>query len=563
MQQSEHKTQEWQEGLVALGYGPPLPAPIPAVQVTMAEIDILEFHTFIQETDTVTANEADEEGLHAPLILDTLDLAAWTSLFVLATSDKQKTDDRLRTVHSRLLDLLLEDEKDAVQSAVMAQKVEAVLKLANEDALTSETARSVSGPDTITGNATHPLLAKLKISNTNLCALEEFCVEIQSSQVEKQKNAMVNASKGPIVLIKPSRSVELLVAEFQHRMWAVGNTNLIAPISIPMWKTWAGMNESEVESCKKQAMSNVGVLRAPIDLMHAFPLTMYDHSKCTTLEVKLHTKQDLPTGHNRKDSHLSEMWNVQRPYLRCLCNPKAISGCKGSIIWYDHAIWTMINKLEVFFPSYPTSIARFVAFTIWMRESAKVAVKAAIVFQTSREHMIKAAIQLSENPHQRLLTDIAETPIANKIERLLKGPKFSLAHLGTPNVASSPYKKQRLNLNATPSERAFGGGRGRNSPGGRGCSPGRSGQALRGRGGGRAGWRNPNPGSGSLLAFTGFTGTGSAITLVAGPATYCSTLGGTNTGIADLADPATLVQLTQANIFSPLKGRVLLWDDDI
>jgi hypothetical protein len=104
----------------------------------------------------------------------------------------------------------------------------------------------------------------------------------------KNKNAMVT-NKRPVVPIKPSRSVELLVAESQHRMWAVGNTNLIAPISIPMWKAWAGMNESEVESCKKQAMNNVGVLRAPIDLLHAFPLTMYDHSKCITLEVKLHT----------------------------------------------------------------------------------------------------------------------------------------------------------------------------------------------------------------------------------------------------------------------------------
>ena len=67
----------------------------------------------------------------------------------------------------------------------------------------------------------------------------------------------------------------------------------------------------------------------------------------------------------------------------------------------------MINKLEVLFPSYPTSIARFAAFMIWMRESAKVAVRAAIVFQTSREHMIRIAIQISKNPHQHLLTDIA------------------------------------------------------------------------------------------------------------------------------------------------------------
>jgi hypothetical protein len=101
------------------------------------------------------------------------------------------------------------------------------------------------------------------------------------------------ANKGPIVPLKPSWSVELLVTNFQHRMWAIGNTNLMAPISIPMWKTWAGFSYKEVECCRKQALNNIGVLRAPMDLMHAFPLTMFDHAKCTTLDVKLHTKQDL------------------------------------------------------------------------------------------------------------------------------------------------------------------------------------------------------------------------------------------------------------------------------
>ena len=550
-----------------MGYGPPLPAPIPAVQATIAAIDIPEFHTFIQEIDTVAVNETDEEGLHFPILLDTLDLAAWTSLFVLSTSDKQKTLDRLRSAHSRLPELLVEDEVDAVWSAGLAQKVEAVLKLANLDELTSEAAKTIAGPDTTPGNAAHPLLAKLKISNTDMSALEEFSEEIQSSQVEKQqKNAMVT-SKGPVVPIKPCRSVELLVTEYQHRMWAVGNTNLIAPISIPMWKAWTGMTKNEIESCKKQAMSNVGVLRAPIDLMHAFPLTMYDHSKCTTLEVKLHTKQDLPTGHNRKESHLSEMWNVQRPYMRCLCNPRDINGCKGSIIWFDHAVWTMINKLEVFFPSYPTSIARFAAFMIWMRESAKIAVRAAIVFQTSREIMIRAAIQLSENPHQRLLTDIAETPIANKIERLLKGPKFSLAHPGSPNLAPSPYKKQRLNMTAPPSERASMGGRGRNNPGGRGYSPGRGGRALRGRGGGRTGWRSPNPGNGTLLAYTGFAGTNSVASPVGTANSAASPVGTTSSAVEGSPglDIATDSQAhgQPANMSSPLKGRVLLWDDDV
>ena len=157
--------------------------------------------------------------------------------------------------------------------------------------------------------------------------------------------------------------------------------------------------------------------------------------------------------------------------MRCLCNPQATTGCKGSIIWFDHAAWTMINKLEVFFPNYPTAVARLAAFMIWMHESARIAVKAAIVFQVGREQMIKAAIQLAENPSQRLLTEISDSPIANKIERLLKGPKFSLAHPGSPSKALSPFKKQKINLNSSPADKAYSGGRGRGSLSRRGGSP--------------------------------------------------------------------------------------------
>jgi hypothetical protein len=115
----------------------------------------------------------------------------------------------------------------------------------------------------------------------------------------------------------------------------------------------------------------------------------------------------------------------------------------------------MINKLEVLFPNYPTIVVMFVAFMLWMKEFARVVVKAAMVFHTWRDHMIKAEIQLSENSSQRLLIDIKETPIASKIERLLKGPKFSLAYPGLPSEASFSFKKQRLNLNSSRANKSF------------------------------------------------------------------------------------------------------------
>ena len=264
-------------------------------------------------------------------------------------------------------------------------------------------------------------------------------------------------------------------------MWAAGNTNLLAPITIQMWRTWIGLTDLDVENFKKQTLNNVGVLRAPMDLLLVFSLNMFEHS-CTTTEVKLHTKQDLPTGYNIKDSHLSELWNVQRPYMRCLCSPKANNGCKGSIIWSVHAIWMMVNKLEMFFPNQPTNTTRLASFMLWLSDATRIAVKAAVVFQIGKEYMIRAAAQLAENPNQKLLVDLNDVPIADKIEWLMKGPKFSLSHPASPSQVPSPYKKQRITLNVSPT---FGGspnsGRGRNSPG----RDKDGGWGFRGRGNGR------------------------------------------------------------------------------
>ena len=58
-------------------------------------------------------------------------------MFVTATSDKQKTVSILRTAQSRQPELLADDEGDDVRSAQLAQRVEAALKLANDDELSN------------------------------------------------------------------------------------------------------------------------------------------------------------------------------------------------------------------------------------------------------------------------------------------------------------------------------------------------------------------------------------------------------------------------------------------
>lgn len=46
-------------------------------------------------------------------------------------------------------------------------------------------------------------------------------------------------------------------------------------------------------------------------------------------------------------------------------------------MWFDQAIWFMINNLQLFFEneSYPTLAAKFAAFIIWLSDAARVAVR--------------------------------------------------------------------------------------------------------------------------------------------------------------------------------------------
>jgi hypothetical protein len=105
VRQSEPKGQAWYEDSTKMGYGPPLPAPIPAVQTTLAAIDVPEFHSCVHELDLIAINDVDEEGVHAPMRLDTLDFATWIFLFVLATTDRTRTVARLKSAQTRLPDL--------------------------------------------------------------------------------------------------------------------------------------------------------------------------------------------------------------------------------------------------------------------------------------------------------------------------------------------------------------------------------------------------------------------------------------------------------------------------
>ena len=182
--QQSNKGPVWNNELVAMGYGPPLPAPIPAVQTTLSAIDLPELHRFVQENDTDAVTNGDEEGGHIPLLLDSLDLALWTSLFVTTTTDPARTMANIKSAQTRLGDLLVQDEVETTKAIGLCSMIEETLKLANNDALEANSSHNDAVPvnDGSGVNITvHPLLAKLKISSMEMVALEDFTEDINSS----------------------------------------------------------------------------------------------------------------------------------------------------------------------------------------------------------------------------------------------------------------------------------------------------------------------------------------------------------------------------------------------
>ena len=149
--------------------------------------------------------------------------------------------------------------------------------------------------------------------------------------------------------------------------------------------------------------------------------------------------------------------------MRCLCERKALQGCTGEILWWDHAIWFLANNLEKFFPDerYPSLPTKFVAFMYWMRDAGKMAVMSHLSFLHARHWMMQASVLLAADPETSITNIFQDLPGNRKVERLLKPPSFSV--MMTPSPSQGPQNKRgRFNLNvSSPSPPAQTSNRGR------------------------------------------------------------------------------------------------------
>lgn len=143
------------------------------------------------------------------------------------------------------------------------------------------------------------------------------------------------------------------------------------------------------------------------------------------------------------------------------------------MLWFDHAIWYMINNLESFFDqAYGSKLAgKYGAFITWINRVARQAVRAQIMFMKIRHLMAIATLEAMVNADGKLLAMYFEAPGAKIVEWFVRPAQFSLDT--APSPSPSTYKKRKYQNNTEKSPAALGyqpwsnehkGGRGRGQP---------------------------------------------------------------------------------------------------
>jgi hypothetical protein len=211
----------------------------------------------------------------------------------------------------------------------------------------------------------------------------------------------------------------------------------------------ASLFDAEIKACEDEALSRKDLLKEPIMIRNAFLLAMFDHHKCTTTKVQVLVKQDMLTC---PPCHKKQPFGTVCSYIRCMCEQDATSGCKGTMLWLNQAMWFLVNNLERFFDSaYGNSfIAKFGAFITWLNSAARPVIQAQIIFMAIRRMMEQASLQANIDPNGKLLVQYYEAPGARQVDRLIKNAKFSLDTAPSPSPTTNKRRKFNTSTKIAP-----------------------------------------------------------------------------------------------------------------
>lgn len=99
------------------------------------------------------------------------------------------------------------------------------------------------------------------------------------------------------------------------------------------------------------------------------------------------------------------------------------NGCRREVLWYDHAIWYILNHLPNFFLNEDSMHSTFMAFLIFL-SSTKDTVMDQITFMYTCELLIKVSLEQHENPKGIFLSGYGVAEGILQVEQLIKPTTF-------------------------------------------------------------------------------------------------------------------------------------------
>ncbi|GBG68673.1 hypothetical protein CBR_g3214 [Chara braunii] len=176
---------------------------------------------------------------------------------------------------------------------------------------------------------------------------------------DNQRTFVNKYTRNAFLPIAPPRWIEAQSREVEDKLWDLYTFNYLIPIHVDSYKFLASLTEEEMKKCGEKAlMENTNLIRGNYPLT---PATMklalvgeFNHTKCCVSASALAVRGFLAPKQQSAMAELKRIWNVGRPYLKCLCVAEGKSDCGKNISWFDHVLWYLLSDLHYLFPEAPS-----------------------------------------------------------------------------------------------------------------------------------------------------------------------------------------------------------------
>lgn len=147
--------------------------------------------------------------------------------------------------------------------------------------------------------------------------------------------------------------LEIYLLDAKPKAWALGNFALLAPFNEGFLLTL--LNDKDKQAAKLGLLqilhTNSSSVIESFIIACLFTMSNYETQRCSSNHGCLLRAKGVISCTGRDSNYTTQIWNIHRPFVKCGCKHVGLGDfCKhGSILWFDHALWLMIHRVNEFF----------------------------------------------------------------------------------------------------------------------------------------------------------------------------------------------------------------------